>query len=65
MEGEIRVNNKERNHRSFRKMSCYIMQRDEICPVLTVLESTMFATCIKMGNRINQEQKNILVKRKQ
>ena len=46
-------------------MSCYIMQRDEICPDLTVLESTMFATCIKMGNRINQEQKNILVKRKQ
>nr|QST15000.1 ABCG1-2 protein [Diaphanosoma celebensis] len=61
VEGEIQVNGVERNARTFRKLSCYIMQRDELCPELTVLESTMFATCLKLGNRLTREEKQSLV----
>jgi ABC-type multidrug transport system ATPase subunit len=61
VEGEIQVNGSERNARSFRKMSCYIMQRDELIPHLSVLEALMFATNIKLGDRLTVKEKKALV----
>jgi len=41
MTGEILVNGVERDSRTFRKMSCYIMQQDELCPHLSVMEGIL------------------------
>ena len=55
------VNSVERNMATFRKMSCYIMQSDELCPLLSVLEVMKLAANLKLGNCISTHEKQEMV----
>jgi ATP-binding cassette, subfamily G (WHITE), member 1 len=55
--GSITMNGNERNLSLFRKLSCYIMQDNQLHANLTVEEAMSVATNLKLPNTLTAEMK--------
>lgn len=57
--GRIMVNERERNISEFRKISAYIMQDDNLQPLLTVQEAMFIAADLKLGSNYYEKSQKI------
>ncbi|XP_011872092.1 PREDICTED: ATP-binding cassette sub-family G member 1-like [Vollenhovia emeryi] len=57
--GRIMVNGRERNISEFRKLSAYIMQDDNLQPLLTVQEAMLIVADLKLGLNYREKSQKI------
>ncbi|XP_018311050.1 ATP-binding cassette sub-family G member 4 isoform X2 [Mycetomoellerius zeteki] len=60
-EGSITINGQERNLSAFRKLSCYIMQDNQLHMNLTVAEAMKVAANLKLSSHVNQAEKEEVI----
>ncbi|XP_014599215.1 PREDICTED: ATP-binding cassette sub-family G member 1 isoform X1 [Polistes canadensis] len=61
VEGSITMNGHERNLSAFRKLSCYIMQDNQLHANLTVAEAMKVATNLKLEKHIPKDEKEEVI----
>ncbi|KAK0083882.1 hypothetical protein PV325_008001 [Microctonus aethiopoides] len=61
LEGSITMNDQERNLSTFRKLSAYIMQDNQLHGNLTVEESMKVASSLKLSSKIDKAEKDELI----
>lgn len=61
MSGSITINGQERNLSQFRKLSCYIMQDNQLHANLTVEEAMHVASNLKLGKDMTKDEKQEVV----
>ncbi|XP_045029361.1 ATP-binding cassette sub-family G member 1 isoform X2 [Daphnia magna] len=61
IEGRIDVNGVERERKTFRKRSAYIMQKDHLLSNLTVDEYMTAAAHLKLGNGVSNQEKQCAI----
>lgn len=61
MEGSITINGEERNLKTFKKLSCYIMQDNQLHANLTVEEAMAVATNLKLEKAISKSDKQDVI----
>ncbi|XP_014213278.1 ATP-binding cassette sub-family G member 4 [Copidosoma floridanum] len=60
-EGSITMNGHERNLSAFRKLSCYIMQDNQLHGNLTVQEAMQVAANLKLGRHVEKTEKEEVI----
>lgn len=62
MKGSITINGQERVLNTFKKLSCYIMQDNQLHANLTVEEAMTVATNLKLEKSTSKNDKQVMVR---
>ncbi|CAL5426860.1 unnamed protein product [Camellia sinensis] len=61
IEGDIRISGYQKEQSTFARISGYVEQNDIHSPQVTVLESLLFSSCLRLPKDVNKEKRNEFV----